>query len=274
MAKTGVYLPTSGRSQLVPRALSSLISQTTPDWQCVVGIDGSNLETEKVVARFCELDKRISMFVNKNPIGAPATRNRAVSQMDTLFITGLDDDDAFLPNRIELFEKEFSDKYAFLSANDIMINDTGKSLRSRRPTHCDLPKISVRNFVGNQAFFLRSRFELVGGFDENFPSLQDHELWFRMIEQFGPSRCIRTASQIIFSESSRSRITTSVRHANSIDLFIQKHGEKMTTRGKNAFLFRKSIFEKSRPNFRQLVSASSLSVDFLRELKSILFLNN
>lgn len=94
-----VVIPTRQRPELLSRALASLRAQTTTDWEAVVVVDGRDPATEALLA--AEADPRIRAVVNEVSMGGGEARNIGIRAATGAWIGLLDDDDEWLPNRIE-----------------------------------------------------------------------------------------------------------------------------------------------------------------------------
>ena len=98
-----VYIPTYNRSSLLKRAVQSVLSQTIKDIEVIVVDDNSTDDTHEVISKLQKSDDRVVYLKNNKNMGACFNRNRAISEARGKFVTGLDDDDFFLPMRLENF---------------------------------------------------------------------------------------------------------------------------------------------------------------------------
>lgn len=94
-----VVIPTRGRPALLARALDSVRAQTAPDWEAVVVVDGPDPETEALLR--AEPDSRIRFVVNEHSLGGGEARNVGIRAATGDLIALLDDDDEWLPERLE-----------------------------------------------------------------------------------------------------------------------------------------------------------------------------
>lgn len=94
-----VIIPTTRRPDLVQRALQSVFSQTHSNLEIIVVVDGPNPETMEVLARLPE--PRLKIIQNDTPVGAGAARNRGAASASGAWLAFLDDDDAWVPEKIE-----------------------------------------------------------------------------------------------------------------------------------------------------------------------------
>lgn len=77
------------------------------------------------------------------------------------FIAGLDDDDEFMPNRIELLVKNYDEQYAFITSNNIIIQN-GSLYITTYKSIVNLEDMLFDNAIDNQGLiseipFTRSR---------------------------------------------------------------------------------------------------------------------
>jgi len=201
-----VYVTTKNRLSLLRRALKSLDEQTTDDFEVIVVNDASTDNTREFLDT-CRPRFPLTVIHNESTCGAPASRNKAINQARGRFITGLDDDDEFLPDRIRTFTDAWTDAWSLLAA-DCLIVSGSRTVRWRKKriiTHSDL---LYRNLIGNQVFTLTERVRNVGGFDESLTAAQDYDLWLRLVGRFGPAGTLAVPLQVIHETDAAHRITS------------------------------------------------------------------
>jgi glycosyltransferase involved in cell wall biosynthesis len=94
-----VVIPTKGRSQLLRRAIDSVLRQTLRNIEIIVVIDGNDDETKRTAESFH--DGRLRVIENAIPQGGAEARNIGVRRAKAEWVAFLDDDDEFLPNKLE-----------------------------------------------------------------------------------------------------------------------------------------------------------------------------
>ena len=184
-----VYIPTFNRVELLKRAVESVRHQTYQNLEIIIVDDCSNDNTHGYLEEISKQDSRIRYFVKEKNSGACVSRNIAIENAKGEFITGLDDDDYFLKERIELFlrkwEKRNVDCIALYSlykhkVSDKKIKDSFLKKIIRR-NYADRKTILVNNLIGNQIFVETAIMKQTGGFDPNLPAWQDFECWYRLL---------------------------------------------------------------------------------------------
>lgn len=98
-----IMMPTRNRAGMLRTAFKSLQWQTFGDFEVIAIADGCTDSTPEVFAEFAS-DKRFS-FHRFPPTGVAKCRNFALSVAKGQWIGFLDDDDVFLPKRMEEFHK-------------------------------------------------------------------------------------------------------------------------------------------------------------------------
>jgi glycosyltransferase involved in cell wall biosynthesis len=94
-----VVIPTFNRRDLVPRAIESVLSQTSDDFEIIVVDDGSTDDTGDVVRGIA--DPRIRLVSLTRNQGPAAARNAGIAVARGELISLLDSDDEYLPTFLE-----------------------------------------------------------------------------------------------------------------------------------------------------------------------------
>ena len=93
-----VVIPTRHRPNLVTRAVQSALSQTYPNLEVVVIIDGHDQETYELLGEM--QDQRLRLKMLPVSTGGGAARNSGVRLASGEWIAFLDDDDLWLPDKL------------------------------------------------------------------------------------------------------------------------------------------------------------------------------
>lgn len=223
-----VYIPTKNRPDFLRAALASLVNQEYKNIEVLVCDDGSDVDLSDIRREF---EKKLNLvwIRNEKSMGACSARNILLNASRGEYVTGLDDDDEFLPNRINEFlaAKELS-VYGFLSSGYVLAFEGGRQIPGANYSGIiDLAKMKQRNFVGNQVFVARDRMLEIGGFDTNFPSWQDYDTWFRLILKHGPGYAIGKRTYKLNVGHEIGRVTSSVRARQGYKMFVEKHASHL-----------------------------------------------
>jgi glycosyltransferase involved in cell wall biosynthesis len=92
-------IPTRGRPQLLLGAVRSALRQTWPALEVIVVVDGTDPETVSVLRTIA--DTRLRLIVLPEPCGGSESRNAGIRIARGDWIAFLDDDDEWLPEKID-----------------------------------------------------------------------------------------------------------------------------------------------------------------------------
>ena len=185
-----IIIPTYNRNNLLPETLKSVQEQSFSNWYCWIAEDGETKETLDAIKPFLE-DNRFIYLPGKHA-GFPATpRNRAIRKGNAKYVAILDDDDLWLPEKLER-QVDFLDSHpncVLLGCNAFCWSGTG------RWEECPLyfkqnmqKKVSYKALlrqnclINSSAMLRRTALEQAGLYNEtlNPPIGEDHELWLRV----------------------------------------------------------------------------------------------
>ncbi|TDP40247.1 glycosyltransferase involved in cell wall biosynthesis [Idiomarina aquatica] len=231
-----VYIATHNRPQMLHRALQSVFAQSYPNIEIIVADDGSAPPAADTLAKTLTDEQRakIKIVRNETPQGACHARNLALAAADGEFITGLDDDDAFAPQRVEelldaFIDNEKKQPLACVAACITEVTAEGQITRQFDHGRITLNMMRHYNFIGNQVFTRTDYLRRVDGFDPEMPAMQDYDTWLRLMERFGPAIKLKSASYLWYTDHEQGRITKSTaKRARAFDIFLQKHRHTMS----------------------------------------------
>jgi len=101
MVLVSAVIPTRGRPELLLRAVRSVLAQTLREIEAVVVIDGQDLATERALEALAREDGRVRVIALQVSVGGSDARNRGVAEASGKWIAFLDDDDEWLPGKLE-----------------------------------------------------------------------------------------------------------------------------------------------------------------------------
>ncbi|GGA84280.1 glycosyl transferase family 2 [Neiella marina] len=242
-----VYIPTKNRPQLLKRAIDSVLAQTYPAVEIVISDDGSTDDTPDFVRSLQKQHSNIVYLREEQSKGACHARNKAIRAASGEFVTGLDDDDRFAPNRIASFVKAWQPEVSFLCSLNYI--DDGVKLR---PSHYYKKIIRFddqvrRNYVGTQIFTHRQTL-LDNGlqFDERYPAWQDYDFFTTLLLKLGPAKRVYNRSYIQHTDHEQNRITDPRRIRKGYSLFSAKFKPHMTSSQRISLLVNANILRGHR----------------------------
>lgn len=196
MAQVDVIIPVYNTNiSYVRQAISSVLAQTFDDWRAMIVNDGSQPEYSTQLEQLLKKldDSRIHYIKSANQ-GLPAARNLGIGNSDSPYIAFLDSDDAWYPNKLERqleTMQTHSDIALVHACTDLLYGDDESGLHRVTPTEQNTNGLSQRdtcvkmfqrNFVSiNTVMLRRTAGESVGMFDGGLRSLEDKDLWVRLL---------------------------------------------------------------------------------------------
>lgn len=194
MPEISVIITTYKRkNEIVVRAVNSLRKQTFSDIEIIVVDDNdkpyvadNNLEK---ALKDLEDDRVRYIWPGKNQ-GACVARNAGIHEAKARYICFLDDDDEYLPHKLDMQYKELSKSDAgMIICSFYMFEEaTGKIIHSRmkyNETENMFDQLIADNHIATPNPLIKKEcFEKCGGFDAEMPSAQDLEMWLRIAKKY------------------------------------------------------------------------------------------
>jgi glycosyltransferase involved in cell wall biosynthesis len=97
MSKVTVIIPTYNRAYILSQAIASVLAQTMGDFELIIVDDGSTDGTAGVVSGFP--DARIR-YIRQANAGPGMARNRGVAEATSPYVSFLDSDDLWMPDKL------------------------------------------------------------------------------------------------------------------------------------------------------------------------------
>lgn len=187
---TAVITTHKREPEMVERALKSVLAQTHPDMEVIVVDDSpADFPQRAAVAAMVE-GYGVTYIPHETCQGACVARNTGLRHATGEFIAFLDDDDQWLPEKIQRQLMGFTDQdIALVYCDHEEVNVTAGTQTTKihdRHKGRIYDKLILRNFIGSTSFPLlrTSAVREIGGFDPLMQSAQDFDLWVRLAEKF------------------------------------------------------------------------------------------
>ena len=183
-----VIIPTYNRAALVPRAIESVLQQTFRNHEVIVVDDASTDETARLLSgRYGSTIVYIRKEINQ---GLAAARNTGIRAATGSLIAFLDDDDAWLPEKLELQVPiiQRDPAIGLVYCGYTQVAEDGTIIRQTRPEKRGfiLPDLLEDNYIAGSASAVLIKKEVLdnaGYFDETLTACEDWDLWIRIARQ-------------------------------------------------------------------------------------------
>ncbi|MGC9526204.1 MAG: glycosyltransferase [Limnospira sp.] len=188
MPKISVIIPVYNGEMTIRETIKSVLNQTFTDFELIVINDGSTDSTLDAIAQIS--DPRLQTFSYPNA-GANVSRNRGLAKSSGQYISFIDADDLWTPDKLESQYQalqENPDAGLAYSWTDC-IDESSQFLRpdSRATFSGDvLAPMLLAYFLsnGSNPLIRRQVFLELGGFDETLTFAQDWEMYLRVARHY------------------------------------------------------------------------------------------
>lgn len=182
---------------MVLRALNSILQQTLKDIEVIVVDDSPDDYSFRDDVKAMVLEQRdihkeveIRYIQHEKNLGACAARNTGLAAARGEYIAYLDDDDEWLPEKLEKQILLMNDPdVALVYCGRLRQDDTtGKAIIEKTEYHRGdvFKSLLDHNFIGSTSFPLARTEALkgIGGFDILLKSAQDYDVWLRIAKKY------------------------------------------------------------------------------------------
>jgi len=201
-----VIIPVYNGEKTIHETINSVLNQTISDFELLIINDGSQDSTLKIVSTI--QDSRLKVF-SYFKAGVSASRNRGLAQATGEFISFIDADDLWTPDKLETQLKVLQENpkaavaYSWTDWIDESSQIIGKGSYITQEGEV-FAKLLLNDFVANGSNCLIRRQALieVGSFDESLAHGEDWELWLRLAARY--EFVAVSSPQILYRISSKS----------------------------------------------------------------------
>ncbi|WP_299153959.1 glycosyltransferase family 2 protein [uncultured Christiangramia sp.] len=189
-----IVMPTYNREDSLKFAIQSVLKQSYNVWELIIVDDCSTDNTGQVVRELQKEDERIIFHRLHSNSGACAARNKGIELAKGEFITFLDSDDEYYPEKvekqIEIFKKSDDKNLGVVSCGAVDFRDNVEYNR-RMPVfkkNYYFALLSKESKIGAGTPFLMVRSNVLKAegilFDPKMPAMQDWDFLLRICKNF------------------------------------------------------------------------------------------
>lgn len=197
MPIVSVILPTYNSAIYLGEAIESVLNQTFQDYEIIVVNDGSTDNTVEIASNF----RPHCIWIDQENQGPSAARNKGLTRATGKFISFLDADDVFLPEKLELQVDflENNPNIGLIYSDGYRCKQSSKGMEKSIPLSMSGDVIPIFNnnevnivheFIKHNLFPINAGMvrhqciKDIGGFDENLSACEDWDLWYRIAEKY------------------------------------------------------------------------------------------
>ncbi len=188
MPLISVIIPVYNGEKTIKDTIESVLNQTFSDLELIVINDGSQDATSEIVNRIRE--PRLKFFSYPNA-GLAASRNRGISLAVGEFISFIDADDLWTPDKLEsqFNALQVNAQAAVAYSWTDWIDESGQFLRPGGYIIANgnvYEQLLKRDFIegGSNVLIRTQALAEVGGFDESLNAVEDWDMWLRLAARY------------------------------------------------------------------------------------------
>ena len=188
-----VLLPVYNNMAYLGEAISSMLTQTVDDLECIILDDGSTEPVWQVIETFT--DPRIVHVRQPTNMGLAAALNCCLDVARGRYFARMDSDDISMPTRLEEELALFTAGVGLVSCWGYTVSADGQRIPPAEDPYL-FSRIRVSNeairqniaqgnlLLGAASIFPREVFERIGYFDEELALAEDYNYWLRILQHY------------------------------------------------------------------------------------------
>lgn len=227
-----VIIPAYNSEKTIIQTINSVRNQTFTNWELIIINDGSQDATLEIISKIQDCRLKIFSFENA---GANVSRNRGLKYAVGNFVSFLDADDLWTPEKLasQLEALQTNPQAAVAYSWTNCIDEKGEFLRRGSyiaATGNIYSQLLLTNFLenGSNPLMRKEAVIAVGGFDESLTAGQDWDMYLRLAANY---HFVAVPSpQILYRISANSLSTNLVRQEAACLIVIERAFEQAPER--------------------------------------------
>lgn len=179
-----IITPSYKNEKFISETIESVLTQTYQNWEMIIVDDLSPDNSNKVIEKYIKYDNRIKLIkLNKNS-GPAVARNRAIVESKGRYISFLDADDTWFPEKLDK-QIQFMNKYnlSFTYSSYDLIDEDNNSLGTFvTQEYISYSSLLKTNSIGClTAIYDISKLDKI--YMPNIIKRQDYGLWLKIMKK-------------------------------------------------------------------------------------------
>jgi len=105
-----IVVPCCDVAQYLHKCLDSVLAQPFADWECLLGVETSNDDTEEIARQYATKDPRFKVFTGPRSGSCSATRNTGIDMASGEYIIFLDGDDTIAKGSLQRLHDKIAER--------------------------------------------------------------------------------------------------------------------------------------------------------------------
>ena len=176
-----VILSVFNSEKTLDRCVQSILKQTFKNFELIIIDDCSTDKSNQIITNYKSLDKRIKIIKNSKNLGLTKSLIKGINASSTEYLARIDSDEYAKPSRLEKQYSLMRDQDLILCGSkcfNLYKNEKKVTQWKHYNDISILKKIPFRSpFPHGSAMFRKKIYKIVGGYNSNYKTSQDFELW-------------------------------------------------------------------------------------------------
>ena len=173
-----IIMPAFNSQYTIKESIDSVLNQTISNFKLYIVNDASTDETENIIKSYN--DNRIVYIYSHVNEGVALSRNKALRKCKGKYISFLDSDDVWLPQKLELQLNKLAEGWDLVCANyDVFTNVDSVINRRKFPEVISYHDMLKSNYIGNLTGIYNS--DKIGVIEQLKCGHEDYIMWLNII---------------------------------------------------------------------------------------------
>lgn len=190
LPRVTILMPVFNRERFVNEAIGSVVRQDFADFELLIVDDGSTDQTPDILEAWGKREPRIVVIRSERNQGIPAALNLGLAHVRADYVARLDSDDLMMPGRLAAQASILDSRpeVVLVSCAYEIVDAEGRYLGTwlgDEPHEVVTYLLGFSNIVGGggQVMFRLAEVLAEGGYDCDYPSSEDYDLWVRLLQR-------------------------------------------------------------------------------------------
>lgn len=184
--KISVLMGVYNAEEDLKSSIESILNQTYEDFELIIINDGSTDSSREIIEAYAQKDARIHL-VNQENMGLTKALNKGIAVSRGKYIARQDADDVSYPHRlkkqIDLMESNEAIVLSGSNCDDLYADGSTGEWGAYAPDELQKVVFLKTPFAHSTIMMRADICKELGGYDENFKTSQDMELWMRFAKK-------------------------------------------------------------------------------------------
>ena len=189
-----ILLATHNGHEFIEKSINSILNQTETRFELLIGLNGGKNDITKTILSKYN-DDRLIVFDYDTLKGKSKTLNKLIGEAKYEWVAIQDDDDIWLPNKLET-QLKYTNEYDVIGSFISYIDKNDKHIRNlilnQKHDEILFNSLNGNNQMANSSVILKKIDVIeIGGWDESLDSfadegyqpLEDYDLWLRLLKK-------------------------------------------------------------------------------------------